>query len=402
MYKILIVDDEEIIRRGLRSTIDWTSMGFTVLETAENGAQALKAIERNRPDVMLADIKMPVMDGLALLKIVRREYPDIKVVLLSRHEDFDFARTGMRLGAEGYILKFSIEEDIREIFPRLFSELQEEQSRREKLAKLLAERGNLLYRNFFRRVVEGEIRDTAVGKLMERENEIDLKEGLFCITCIHTASEGSLEELSIQRQKAGMEWLLETAEASGHAQSTNVLFPHGHELVAVHYSNHPGKNQFYQRVLSWSRHLRERVIQNETQKEELDISIGIGSVGVGWQSIYASYVQARKVSFFKTLDLPIPIQRWEAIKDKREKIQILSSIEQRELISSALWGDKERLEQRLSYFFASLKSAAPSAQTEEIQSLILEMFGVLFNRLREINMEPQNVFVEESELFRVI
>jgi hypothetical protein len=112
-------------------------------------------------------------------------------------------------------------------------------------------------------------------------------------------------------------------------------------------------------------------------------------------------VQARKASFFKTLDLPVPIQKWEVIKDKREKIRILSSTEQRELISSALWGDKERLEQRLDYLFASLGSAVPAAQTEEIRCLILEMFGVLFSRLCEIDMEPRSVFMEESELFQV-
>ncbi len=402
MYTILIVDDEEIIRRGLSNTIDWTSMGFTVLNAVENGALALKEIECNRPDVVLTDIKMPVMDGLTLLRKVRKEYPDIKVVLLSRHEDFEFAKTGMQLGAEGYILKFSIEENILEVFPKLYSELKDEQNRKEKLEELLAERKNLLYRNFFRRVIEGGINDAAVNRLIEREQDINLQDGLFCVTCLYVESENNHQEMSIEKKKLSMEWLLEMAEANSHAEDTNILFSHSHELIAVHYSNRSSQDQLYRMVLSWSKRFRQKLIQDSKQRSELAISIGVGSVSAGWNSIYSSYVQARKASFFKIVDNPIPIQEWETIKNKREKIRILSSIERKELVSSSLWGDKERLEQKLNYFFENLKSTAPVEQTEDVRSLLIEMFGVLYNRLRELNIELNGILIEESELFKKI
>lgn len=402
MYKLLIVDDEEIIRRGLSNTIDWTSMGFTVLNAVENGALALKAIKGNRPDVVLADIKMPVMDGLTLLRKVKKEYPDIKVVLLSRHEDFESAKTGMQLGAEGYILKFSIEEDILEVFPKLFSELKDEQNRKEKLEELLAERKNLLYKNFFRQVIEGGINDTAVNKLMEREQAINLHDGLFCVTCLYVESENNHQEMSIEKKKLSTEWLLELAVANSHAEDANILFSQSHELIAVHYSNCSSEDQLYRMVLSWSKRLRQKLIQDNRQRSELAISIGIGSIGTGWNSIYQSYIQARKASFFKIVDNPIPIQEWEPIKNNKEKIRILSSMERKELISSALWGDKERLEQKLNYFFEILISTAPAEQTEDVRSLLIEMFGVLYNRLRELNIELNGILIEESELFKTI
>ncbi|MCK4826391.1 response regulator, partial [bacterium] len=355
-----------------------------------------------RPDVVLADIKMPVMDGLTLLRKVKKEYPDIKVVLLSRHEDFKFAKTGMQLGAEGYILKFSIEEDILEVFPKLFSELKNDQNRKKKLEELLAERKNLLYRNFFRRVIEGGINDTAVNKLMEREQDINLQDGLFCVACLYVEKENNHQEMSIEKKKMSMEWLLEMAEANSRAEDTNILFSHCYELIAVHYSNRSRKDQLYRMVLSWSKRFRQKLIQENKQRSELAISIGIGSIGAGWNSIYPSYIQARKASFFRILDNPIPIQEWETIKNNQEKIRILSSMERKELVSSALWGDKERLEQKLNYLFEILKSTAPAEQIEDVRSLLIEMFGVLYSRLGELNIELNGILIEESELFKTI
>ena len=88
MRKLIIVDDEKIIANGLLTGINWQKSGFEVAAVAENGRQALDAIVSTNPDVLISDIKMPVMDGLELAKAVQIQYPHIKMIFLSCYNDF--------------------------------------------------------------------------------------------------------------------------------------------------------------------------------------------------------------------------------------------------------------------------------------------------------------------------
>jgi len=105
MYRLLIVEDEEIIRRGLKSNVPWTKMGFQVVGEAENGKIALDIIPTLNPDVVLTDIRMPVVDGIELMSILNDRNPDIKVVILSGYSEFEYARKGIEYGAYYYLLK---------------------------------------------------------------------------------------------------------------------------------------------------------------------------------------------------------------------------------------------------------------------------------------------------------
>lgn len=105
MYKLLIVDDEEIVRRSISKIIDWTSLGFSVVLQAENGLEALEIALKEKPDLILADIKMPFMDGLELSKIINEKLPSTSVVILSGHDEFNLAQKAIGLGVLDYILK---------------------------------------------------------------------------------------------------------------------------------------------------------------------------------------------------------------------------------------------------------------------------------------------------------
>ena len=105
MYKLMIVDDENLIRDGLRTVIEWEDLGIEISGEAANGKQALALIEYMAPDIILTDIKMPECDGLKLLQEIRTHYQNIKVAVLSGFDDFSYVRDAMRLGAVNYLLK---------------------------------------------------------------------------------------------------------------------------------------------------------------------------------------------------------------------------------------------------------------------------------------------------------
>lgn len=89
LCKILVVDDEFIIRQGIIHFVDWKKEGFEIIGEASNGKEALEIIEKMKPHIILCDIVMPVMDGIELSEVIKNQYPDIKIIVLSSYSDFD-------------------------------------------------------------------------------------------------------------------------------------------------------------------------------------------------------------------------------------------------------------------------------------------------------------------------
>ena len=111
MYNILIVDDEPIVKIALRSILPWEEYGFFICGTAGNGLEALSLIEKQHPDVIITDLKMPGMDGLELIHTLKeKNYPG-EILVLSNYEDFDSVRSALLLGAADYLLKIKIQAD---------------------------------------------------------------------------------------------------------------------------------------------------------------------------------------------------------------------------------------------------------------------------------------------------
>jgi|GEM_PF-544745 len=105
MTRLLIVDDESLLRQGFMHMTDWETQGFQIVGEASNGKEALEIIAQKSPDIVVTDIKMPLMDGVELTKIIKEDYPGIQVVILSSYNDFEYVREMLRLGAFDYILK---------------------------------------------------------------------------------------------------------------------------------------------------------------------------------------------------------------------------------------------------------------------------------------------------------
>jgi len=105
MIRTLLVDDEFYIRQRLMIIVDWNDLGFTIVGEAENGTKALEEIEKSNPHLLIADINMPGMDGLDLIREVKSRFPDIFVVFLTGYDTFEFAQHAINFGAVGYLLK---------------------------------------------------------------------------------------------------------------------------------------------------------------------------------------------------------------------------------------------------------------------------------------------------------
>ena len=105
MLKILIVDDEPTVRRGIMLGVDWASLGGVVVGEAANGLEGLEAVERYHPNLIISDVRMPKMDGIEMLRELRRRGCDARVILLTAYSDFQYAQSALRLDADDYLLK---------------------------------------------------------------------------------------------------------------------------------------------------------------------------------------------------------------------------------------------------------------------------------------------------------
>lgn len=105
MIKVFLVEDEAIIRRGIRNNIDWESHGLELVGEAEDGEYAYPMILKSRPDILLTDVKMPFMDGLELSRLVKKELPGTKIIILSGYDEFDYAKEAIKIGISDYLLK---------------------------------------------------------------------------------------------------------------------------------------------------------------------------------------------------------------------------------------------------------------------------------------------------------
>ena len=129
LYTLLIVDDEEIEREGMAQFIPWDSYEMKVVSTARNGAEGLEKIAKYRPDLAIVDIKMPVMNGIEMIRQAREQYPDMTFVVLSGYGDYEFTSQAMELGVRHYILKPCDESKMIPVLNKAFAELEETRER---------------------------------------------------------------------------------------------------------------------------------------------------------------------------------------------------------------------------------------------------------------------------------
>lgn len=158
MLKVFLVEDESIVREGLRDNIPWEQWGYQFVGEAGDGEMALPLIQKTKPDVLLTDIKMPFMDGLSLSRLVHQEFPDMKIIILSGYDDFEYARGAIQVGAEQYLLKpitrAVLQKTLAELKTKIETE-REQKSYQEKFQNEAREYEQFSRTDFFVRVFEG-------------------------------------------------------------------------------------------------------------------------------------------------------------------------------------------------------------------------------------------------------
>lgn len=180
MLKVFLVEDESIVREGLRDNIPWQQYGYEFVGEASDGEMALPLIQKTKPDVLLTDIKMPFMDGLSLSRLVHQEFPDMKIIIISGYDDFEYARGAILVGAEQYLLKPITRAAMQKVLAELKTKIETEREQKtyqEKFQSEVREYEQFSRTDFFVKVFEGRM---PVQDIYEEASKLSLKINAAC------------------------------------------------------------------------------------------------------------------------------------------------------------------------------------------------------------------------------
>lgn len=128
MYKLLVVDDESMVRKSILDKLDWKNYQIEIVGEACDGREAYDLVQSQKPDILLTDIRMPHVDGLELSSKVRDEFPNLKIIIISGYSDFAYAKTALELDITDYILKPIKDKDLTQVIRKVISELNKEKN----------------------------------------------------------------------------------------------------------------------------------------------------------------------------------------------------------------------------------------------------------------------------------
>lgn len=205
LYRIILVDDEEEVRKGIIRKIDWETLGFQVVGDAENGQDALEKIEQLEPDVVMTDIRMPYMDGLTLTSWIRQKYPSVKVLIFSGFDDFEYAQQAIKLNVTEYILKPVNVEELTQILNRVRENLDQEIEQRRDVDRLRESYLNslpILRELFLNDMVRGNMPAEDIRQKLE-EYKIDILGAEKWLTAVINVENETAEEtgLTLHQEK---------------------------------------------------------------------------------------------------------------------------------------------------------------------------------------------------------
>ncbi|MGN6715594.1 response regulator transcription factor [Anaerocolumna jejuensis] len=266
--KVLIVDDEELIRKLIVSSLDWAALNMEIIGEAVSGLEALAFMEDLSPDILFTDIKMPYMDGLELGQLVAQKYPHIKIVILTAFREFDYAQESIRIGVSHFLLKPINRTELKTTVLKLCEEIEEERKQWfefDHLKKILQKNQTFLRERFLLEFME----NSTFSLLAERQisyyypNEIP---AYIQVTILETCSPYFLEQAEEERILQDMKNLEFVRNYLKNNPHMEVLADKDHHLILFSYS------PVIQMVS-----LCEQIQRSIQQTSGFDISFGIGN-----------------------------------------------------------------------------------------------------------------------------
>lgn len=384
LYRIMLVDDEEEIREGIKRKIDWTGNGFELVATAENGQEALEQAELLHPDVVITDIKMPFMDGLTLGKLLAERLPGIKLVIFSGFDDFEYAQKAIQINVAEYILKPINSTELVAVLQKLKAQLDSEFAEKrnvEILRRHYEESLPVLREQFWSRLLNGRISQRKLGE-QAALYDIDLSGSYWAVALLHFDADAGDSTPIRQSELIPLSVRQLVDENLGRRCNFKSLLYNDYIAVVASFEDRgqilgliDGLNQICK--------LARRFL-------EVTVSAGVGSICTAPVELHVSMAGARSA-----LDYRVLLGAGRAIyiddvePDPTAQFQF-DEQDERELIASIKLGTPENITNAAKRFIGQFKAAR--LPLSQYQLYLMEMMAELLKVIRSYQIDADEIF----------
>jgi two-component system response regulator YesN len=401
MYKLILVDDEEDVREGVVREVDWEAIGFEVIEKAENGREALEMVERLQPDVVVTDIQMPFMNGLQLAEAIRERYPTIKLIILTGHDEFEYAQRAIKLHIDEYVLKpFSAQELINTLL-KVRGQIQEEVAHRENVQLLMEHYRKsmpVLKENFLATLMNRKLpREEVVEKAVNYGIEISGKSFVAAVMSIDGVliPEEELENREELSKSVSLKYspdqalkyfaLLNITEEIVDKRRLGLVFMHNDQVVVLSVRESENREIALQETMK----VLEEVRQNVEKYLKFTLTVGIGTVMKDVTKISYSYEDAVLALDYRLI---LGNNRIISIDDVEmrtvEKVRF-DDVKEHALTRCIKVGTNQEIRETMDELFQGIEGAV---SVKDYQIYLLEILTCILKAAKDSNLNVDEVF----------
>lgn len=385
MYKVILIDDEDEVREGIKLKTPWQECGFELAGDFENGRDAWEAIDTLKPDAVITDICMPFMDGLELARRIFENCRDVKVVIVTGFEDFEYAQRAIKLKVTDYLLKPLNSEEFTDFLKRMKRELDDDRLRKEDLTRLRSQLHQslpLLKERFLEKLATAGLTPEEMASEMEAYQ-------LRLAGPSYVAMVGDLDDLlqnGKERSDAEMELLrfgvYNIMQEIIEKENGGIVFRTRDLKVAAFYSAAPDQLMLQSQTLAG--HVRRSV----EKYLKMTLSIGIGRPCLEIQQLTQSFQEALSALDYRFM---LGVNRTLSIQDVefgRSAAADRYNDWEKKLISAMRTGSRTCVSEALKNGFDELKNSGQTV--EKAYGVIHKLLAALMNWVDETGLDDTN------------
>lgn len=384
-YTVILVDDEEEVRQAIINKLDWEAIGFQVIGAADNGEDALELAERLRPDVVMTDIKMPFMDGLTLSNKLKQISKDIKIIVFSGFDEFEYAQEAIKLEVEEYILKPINAAKLKAVFARIKVKLDNEINRKrdiEQLRKYYLESLPVMKEQFLIGLLEGRLSKQRLVELMN-SYELNLNYPYY-MTGIVNIDKSSKKNADILETEGFITVSLKQIvdeNLSSCCEFYSCIYLESVVVIAL-LTDLKQSNDFI--------HTMDQICKSAFRILENNTSAGIGFICSDLMELSRSYQSAQNAIDYRILFEPNQVIYIQDVEAQVNDGNIWDSSYTENILREIKLGEVEHLEKAIQELIGYIKKTAISFQLFQIS--LMEMVTEIYKLGRTYQIDMDKVF----------
>lgn len=396
MYKLIIIEDETIVRKNIIKKIEWEKYGFSIVGEADNGREGLELIDNTSPDVVITDIEMPFLNGIELSSIIRKKYPNIKIVFLTGFNEFEYAKKAVELDVIEYVLKPVSSDSIANILLKIKSKLDEEINEKKNI--------EILREHYLQSipVMKADFLSTLISRKQEKENilrkadyyNINLRGNIFSVSVIsidkNTIDEEMFSEADYELIKFAV---LNTAEEIMNKHSLGFAFSHDNYIVLIAVSSDSSRETFLNRLFN----ALEEIRANINAYLKFSITIGLGNICTEVSNICDSFKYALSALEYRFIIGNNKLIYIEDLEPRSFDKVIFDETKEYMLISSIKFGGEKDIYAAIERLFHELIDTKTSFS--DYQIYLLEILASIVKVSKDLNLDTQSIFGANYNLF---